>query len=173
MRPPEARRSSCREGNGWLWKSGRKKFVQAAFRRSSWHVANRQNSEIERIPPSPLSWGSLDWCGLRKNGAQNLEPQRFVGQNLRNKEVKRICPNLQHTASALTIFHGIRSAGKVSRHMEPVDKFVAHDILCRLEAQIPTPTRIGASLSGRPAIHRHSRTSPVCGGTNSLWRNLR
>jgi hypothetical protein len=50
--------------------------------------------------PLPHTSERLNWGGVCKNGVQNLEPQRFRGQNLENKGVMTIPVLLVRTASA-------------------------------------------------------------------------
>lgn len=74
-----------------------------------------------RVSPLPPTSERLDWGGVCKSGVQNLEPQRFRGQNLESKGVIAIPKLLVRTASALTIICSSNSGVKVRCHMDCVE----------------------------------------------------
>src|SRR5580698_3052094 len=75
--------------------------------------------EIQRIlgvPPSPPPLEGLDWRGFCKNALQNLERQRFTGQNPDNKGVSDSSAVSGCAASALIIICRLKTWVKVEDH---------------------------------------------------------
>ena len=71
---------------------------------------------LAEVPPSPYPSERLDWRGFRKNGLQNLEPQRLRGQNLDNKRLTDFFAVAACAASALTMICLFVARVKVGCH---------------------------------------------------------
>jgi hypothetical protein len=76
---------------------------------------------LRGTPPSPHPSESLDWRGFCKNALQNLEPQRFRGQNLDDKGVSALLAGFAYTAFALAIICSLNFEVKVGCHNGSVE----------------------------------------------------
>lgn len=81
-------------------------------------------------PPLPPPLESRDRRGFCKSGVQNLEPQGFRGQNLDNKELRRLAGDSRCTACALVIIRFSNFSRKVRCHIRPVEIMTLLKLFC-------------------------------------------